>query len=498
MDAQRLLGMLNGGALSPPPAAQSPPQNAAPASLQSLLSQLQSPPPPQHQPMPPAHQASPQLPSGSADIAEMLRGAGMLPNVPQQPSHHLSGMTGPNHPRVVSSGGNNNAQSLLAALMSGSNPGSAVPSPAPGGIAFTQGQPVINHASPQGPLGQNIPLPTSPPPAADLAAPMVNKSAQKPKAHSPAPPTAVTNVTAAATTNKQEANGNASSEAASHSADQTNSKFTFISPFDAFDMAPTPPPQQQGKTAPAPPAAAVKGEKADVRAPSTSQPDEAKPSAAGPPPVLYPTQRNTGVECRPIALYNKPEFIFNLAVPRHSGFVGKDDGYELTQISTVKTNVESTGLQRQRKIASSKTYISYAVNKGKIRIIHYQSGANSAVNMENDTSPSAKVAELAACDQWVAAVGNDSTLNIWTVSHNPNADELDIAMVVKKPRHALNGQPLRGVRVVTTSGVEVPLLFSDNEVSILKDSAVSGGVQTSFQPQKFGDLVSCGVPRSNS
>jgi hypothetical protein len=123
MDAQRLLGMLNGGpsaaatsSTSPSPAQHSPRMSSPPATLQSLLSQLQSPQPPSPRESPP-HMMSPPI-SDAGNAAELFRSAGMLPNIPPPPPSHPGGVPGPNHHRVLSPSAGN-AQSLLATLMSG-------------------------------------------------------------------------------------------------------------------------------------------------------------------------------------------------------------------------------------------------------------------------------------------------------------------------------------------------------------------------------------------
>ena len=123
MDAQRLLGMLNGGSsaaatssTSPSPAQHSPRMSSPPATLQSLLSQLQSPQPPSPR-EPPPHMMSPPI-SDAGNAAELFRSAGMLPNIPPPPPSHPGAVPGPNHHRVLSPSAGN-AQSLLATLMSG-------------------------------------------------------------------------------------------------------------------------------------------------------------------------------------------------------------------------------------------------------------------------------------------------------------------------------------------------------------------------------------------
>lgn len=247
--------------------------------------------------------------------------------------------------------------------------------------------------------------------------------------------------------------GNASKETA-----PTASKFTFISPFDVFDL-PAPAESTVKKESVATPSAkSPMSSKANtpkvskqlpkqVASPNKGRSNPAVPTSQSaprnaPPPQTQPIQRVDSAQApkkaevppTPYPVTAKPgqsakvvpiedvQYTFDLS-DTTTNSVGHIAEHFKEEIASVKTNATG-GMQRGNKIATSKTFVSYALAKGKVRIIDYTSGANTAVVLEGQNGSSARIVDIAVSENWIAALSEDGSLGLWQLQADSNAETL--------------------------------------------------------------------------
>jgi hypothetical protein len=335
-------------------------------------------------------------------------------------------------------------------------------------------QPVIDHNMLQGPQASEIPLPISPAPPVYAAQPTpphlgrvpTNQSDRSVQEKPQKPPTESQQTTQLSESHKVEQDIPKEDEklaspqvegTASKATAPTASKFHFISPFDVFDMpAPTQPAQPTPKKEPS----AVPSVKSPMSSKTTTpkvskqvpkqvtSPTKSKAAAAvsvAPQVVIatpsrseqvaQPSQPSKKAEVPPIsyAVNGQPgrlstvvpiesdHYTFDVSNTNHSGVGAIDEKYQ-EEIATVKTNVLTAGIQKGAKIAASRSFISYVLNKGKVRVIDYTTGVNTAIVLETENGTPAKVADIAICENWLAALGEDGTLGLWKLSTKRGAE----------------------------------------------------------------------------
>jgi hypothetical protein len=236
----------------------------------------------------------------------------------------------------------------------------------------------------------------------------------------------------------------------------TASKFHFVSPFDAFDLpapaAPVKPKaKKDGPTSPAvrsPTASKPSTPKVAKQTPAGQIPTPAKgnspqpaPSVPKPPtepkkvsekpvaqaemdavsPISYPLQGKPGSPAaHPL---NKPDYVFDLSKDHLDSCRAVNDE-DLEKIASVKCNVIAGGMSKGKMVSTTNSYIAYALTKGKIRIIHYQSGANTAIVLADASGQAAKISEIAISENWIAAIGVDGRLGLWLLVYRPDQEEL--------------------------------------------------------------------------
>lgn len=80
-------------------------------------------------------------------------------------------------------------------------------------------------------------------------------------------------------------------------------------------------------------------------------------------------------------------------------------------------------------MATSSELVAYALVKGKVRIIYIQSGANSAVQLDNPSGTPSKVMEIALDNRFVAVLGEDGTLGVWSLDTDAESGDIDVKNV---------------------------------------------------------------------
>jgi len=330
-------------------------------------------------------------------------------------------------------------------------------------MPFGLGQPVIGHNSPQGHLASQIPLPMSPaPPLENRSSSFSTGSNQQPRQPTNVPEPSSTadeqpltlSATEKEATPREEklaspqVDGTATKESA-----PTASKFHFVSPFDAFDMpAPAvsanPKVKKDTPTSPAvksPMASKPSTPKVAKQTPAGQIPPPAKgsstPSVSKPPTetktvsekpaasmesdavpaISYPVQAKPGgPAAHPL---DKPDYTFDLSKDHLDSCQAVNDE-DLEKIASVKCNVVAGGMTKGKMVSTTDSYIAYVLTKGKVRIIHYQSGANTAIVLTDASGQSAKVSEIAVSENWIAVLGADGTLGLWLLVYKPDQEEL--------------------------------------------------------------------------
>jgi hypothetical protein len=450
-------------------------------------------------------------------MAEHFRGAGMHHNIPLPPPSQLSGMGGYNHPRLASPG-SNNAQSLLATLMSGASTPSATPSNVPG-LPFTFGQPVIDHSSTRVPLARDIPLPNSPAPPNPFSAAVgrPNKSASPltiPSKDEPQPPANVPESTAVSTPVEEAklASPQVVTPATQEPAPSA-SKFHFVSPFDAFDqpraakikpakrdVTPSAGPRSPLTSKPSTPKAATravpqgnatatksKTENSQVEKPvasavaNTAAEPVAVPEVkkkAEPMPVLQRISAPSGDLPSQALPIDSVDFTFDVARPYTESILSSKSASTIMQVASVKTTVMTAGMARGRKVATSTKYVAYSLAKGKVRVIYYATGANVAVVLVPFLGSPEKVIEIDVCDKYLAALGEDGTVGIWSLLYDAQTN------VLQAEQRSISGGkkakvPARAIRWTTSTNKPDPYalivaegdkVFSRPDVSGMGDS----------------------------
>ena len=264
----------------------------------------------------------------------------------------------------------------------------------------------------------------------------------------------------------------------------TASKFTFVSPFDVFDLpAPIQPAVKKEATStpsvkspmsskrttpkvskqlPKQVAASPKVGKSNAVPPPALAATQATPSASPAPPaqVVQDTPASKNADVPPI-LYavtaepgTRPEVVpidqLHYTVDLSSttnNLVGAVDKQYQEEIATVKTTVLTAGMQPGHKISTSKTFISYALAKGKTRVIDYTSGANAAAILDNGSGSAPKVVEIAVSESYLAALGEDGTLGLWWLESQAGSESLSaVSRWMTGPNHAQKGPIARSIR----------------------------------------------------
>ena len=333
-------------------------------------------------------------------------------------------------------------------------------------MPFGLGQPVIGHNSPQSHLASQIPLPMSPAPPLENRAPSFsvgnNQQSQQPTATRERSSTAIEQAVALppqkneATPREEQLASPQVDATATKSSAPTASKFHFVSPFDAFDLpAPAVPAKSSAKkdapttpavrspmaSKPSTPKAAkqtpagqapppVKGNTSQPgasvpKAPTEPQKSSEKPAAQVEddtvPPISHPVQSKPGSPAaHPL---NELDYVFDLSKD-HLDSCRAINEEDLEKIASVKCNVIAGGMTKGKLVSTSDSYIAYALSRGKIRIIHYQTGINTAVILADASGQPAKVSEIAISQNWIAAIGADGTLGLWLLVYKPDQEEL--------------------------------------------------------------------------
>ncbi|KAJ9097539.1 hypothetical protein QFC19_006713 [Naganishia cerealis] len=447
---------------------------------------------------PPTAPAFSQTPSSSHLYQQFGLGNGQPPQLTQHQSYShphpamqhnnsFSGLPSTGLNRVVSptqglsaGAGTNQAQNLLAALINGSST-PVPPAPAQQESPFSISQPVIVDQQAPPPAEQpsgiaradtfgNLPKTTTSDPT-DTTTTDLPASARSPSPVAKVEEHAQTSTTITSVPASETTTGltNAATEPP-----KTTLFSSFVSPFDAFDSAPTfvsgaegpsskkknkkdKPVKVADKTDRAVSADAkgikaapskqvsestedkAKATKASVPAPAStgksqsiassnanSLPSAKKPTKQDDIPVVYrssafiDTSRTITAGTIPSA-----EYLYDMSESHIDSLVHIAKPYEERRISNIKTQVMATGLSNGSVLKASEKLLAYVLPKGKARVVNQDTAENTLISLplSSDNSQPA-IVDMALTDEWVVLLGEDGSFGVWRVDTGPNGQSL--------------------------------------------------------------------------